>query len=117
MIYETFFFIFRMLATQNGAQIPQIIDPNFMPNAQPTFFTPAPGYWHPQPIIIPPYGAPPAPPGYVPQQAWTASSSKDQPVGVTRVQPAQPSIVAGSPMMSLDQQQYVEVIWVNMARN
>uniref|UniRef100_A0A1D1Z9D6 Zinc finger CCCH domain-containing protein 45 n=1 Tax=Anthurium amnicola TaxID=1678845 RepID=A0A1D1Z9D6_9ARAE len=100
----------RMLTT-NGAQIPPIIDPNFMPSAQPTFFTPPPGYWHPQPIIIPPYGAHPAPPGYVPQQAWTASSSKDQPVGVTRVQPAQPSIVTGSPMMPLDQQQYVEVIW------
>jgi hypothetical protein len=110
--------LFRTLATQNGAQIPPMMDPNFMPNAQPAFFTPPPGYWHhPQHIIIPPYGAPPAPPGYVPaQQAWTTTPSKD---GV-RAQPAQPSAgVAGStamtPMMSLDQQQYVEVIWVNMA--
>lgn len=89
-----------------------MMDPNYIPNAQPAFFTPPPGYWHPQPIIIPPYGAPHAPPGYVPQQAWTAASSKDQSVGVTRVQPSQPS--TGSPMVSLDQQQYVEVIWVNM---
>ncbi|CAB4390648.1 unnamed protein product [Rhizophagus irregularis] len=97
----------RGLATQNGAQIqPPMMDPNYIPNAQPAFFTPPPGYWHPQPIIIPPYGAPHAPPGYVPQQAWTAASSKDQSVGVTRVQPSQPS--TGSPMVSLDQQQYVE---------
>ncbi|CAG8479064.1 4118_t:CDS:10 [Rhizophagus irregularis] len=84
----------RGLATQNGAQIqPPMMDPNYIPNAQPAFFTPPPGYWHPQPIIIPPYGAPHAPPGYVPQQAWTAASSKDQSVGVTRVQPSQPSTV------------------------
>ena len=110
-IYKTGFFPFRTLTSQSGAQtqLPPMIDPNFMQNAQPAFFTHPQGYWHPQPLIIPPYGAPPAPPSYVPaQQAWTTTtSSKDS--SVTRVQPTQPSTgVTGSaamtPIMPLDQQ-------------
>ncbi|CAG8582069.1 6787_t:CDS:10 [Funneliformis caledonium] len=111
----------RMLTSHNGAQtqLPPMMDPNFMQNAQPAFFTHPQGYWHPQPLIISPYGAP-AHPGYVPsQQTWTTTTAKDSSVGITRAQPTQPSTgVTGSaamtPIMPLDQQ-YVEVIWVNMA--
>ncbi|CAI2169341.1 4000_t:CDS:10 [Funneliformis geosporum] len=90
----------RILASQSAAQtLPPMIDPNFMQNAQPAFFTQG-GYWQPQHLIIPPYGAPPAHPSYVPSQQ------------ATRIQPTQASTgVTGSsamtPIMPLEQQ-YVE---------
>ncbi|CAG8623641.1 3752_t:CDS:2, partial [Acaulospora colombiana] len=97
------------LPSQNGAPSLQtpIMDPSFMPNTPPSFC-----YW-PQPVLVPQYGATTASHNYVAAQpTWVAPVPKDPSVGINRVQTTQTvgigSTATMSPMITLDQQQYVE---------
>ncbi|CAG8537103.1 30393_t:CDS:2, partial [Racocetra persica] len=97
-------------SSQSGASssvqttLQPIVDPNLIQSAQPTFFPP-PSYWHPQHMIVPPFGTGTSAPGYIPaQQAWTTPVPKDS-SGVSRIQPPQSTGV--SSVMPLEQQ-YVE---------